>query len=301
MKVLVADDSSLSRRILRDLLSRWGYEVVVCSDGDEAWKALQEKDSPVLAILDWEMPGMNGVEICRRIRAQAREPYTYVILLTANDKKEAVVEGMAAGADDYVRKPFNEHELEVRLRAGRRVTDLESELITAREILRARATHDMMTGLLNRAAILDILDHELARSLREKTSLAVLLVDLDHFKQVNDTWGHQVGDGTLCEAARRMQASLRSYDSLGRYGGEEFLAVVPGCTQDGLFSRADHLREVLAAAPIEIGELRIDMTGSVGAVLSSPDGEHDAKKLLKAADDALYRAKHAGRNRIEIA
>jgi two-component system, cell cycle response regulator len=301
MRILVADDSGLSRRILRDLLSRWGYEVVVCADGDEAFRELQAKDAPVIAILDWEMPGMNGVEICRKIREQSREPYTYVILLTANDRKEAVVEGLAAGADDYVRKPFNEQELEVRLRAGKRVTDLESELIKAREILRAQATHDTMTGLLNRAAILDILDNELARSQREKTSLALLLVDLDHFKNVNDTWGHQVGDAALCEAARRMQSSLRSYDSLGRFGGEEFLVVVPGCTDEHVLGRANHVREALCAGPMNVGGQVVDLTGSVGGVVSRPGGDHEPKRLLKSADDALYRAKRAGRNRVEIA
>jgi diguanylate cyclase (GGDEF)-like protein len=296
----VADDSVIARRIVKDLLTAWGYDVVACNDGDQAWAELSKDDPPVLAILDWEMPGVEGVEICRRVRALGREPYIYVILLTANERKEAVVEGLAAGADDYVRKPFDKHELEVRLRAGKRVTDLQSELIAARESLRAQATHDPLTGLWNRRAILDLLEKELARNRREGTSLAALVIDLDHFKKINDTHGHLVGDTVLLEAAKRMRSVLRSYDAVGRYGGEEFLIVLTGCTKEIAARRADQVRDAIGSEPMLVGK-PITVTGSVGVAVAPGDAEVDPRELLAAADEALYRAKNAGRNRIAVA
>jgi diguanylate cyclase (GGDEF)-like protein len=300
MKVLLADDSALARRLLLQMLARWGHEAVVCADGEQAWAALQEKDAPVLAILDWEMPKLSGVELCRRIRATAREPYVYVLLLTANERKEGVIEGLAAGADDYVRKPFDEQELEVRIRVGQRITDLQTELVAAREALRAQATHDSLTGLWNRGAILERLRVELARSKRENAPLAALMVDLDHFKKVNDTMGHLGGDAVLREASRRIHSVIRSYDAAGRYGGEEFLVLLPGCDREAAHLRADQLRLAICDQPINADGQEIVLTASIGVAARSRGGTGSPDELVKAADDALYRAKEGGRNRVEL-
>src|SRR5208282_579507 len=190
MKILIADDSIVSRHLLEATLRKWGYEVTVACDGLEALEALERKDAPVLAILDWMMPGMTGPEVCRRIRQWAREPYTYTLLLTSKSQKEDLIEGMEAGADDYITKPFDQHELQVRLRAGIRLVDLQSQLLKAREDLRDQATRDSLTRLWNRSSILGELGRELARSERESRPLGVVIVDLDHFKQINDTHGH---------------------------------------------------------------------------------------------------------------
>ena len=228
MKVLIADDDAVSRRLLHSTLARWSYEVVACANGTEAWEVLQKEDAPQLVILDWMMPGMDGVQLCRELRKRASQPYTYILLLTAKTQKEDIIAGMEAGADDYITKPFDAQELRVRVRAGQRILDLQTELIRAQSALLVQATHDPLTGLFNRGAILKILEREIDRAHRQGSSVGVMLIDLDHFKNINDTLGHQAGDKVLQEAARLMLESTRSYDSIGRYGGEEFLVVAPG-------------------------------------------------------------------------
>jgi len=222
MRILIAEDERVSARQLEAVLTSWDYEVVVARDGLAAWKILQDANPPKLAILDWMMPGMSGVELCSAVRQWRREPYTYILLLTEKSGRHDVVEGMNAGADDYLSKPFDPKELEVRLRAGRRVLNLMDEVIESREMLRQQATHDSLTGLLNRAAIRERLAAELARAMRADIPVGVIMVDLDHFKQVNDTYGHIAGDVVLSEVAGRMQSQMRSYDSSGRYGGKSF-------------------------------------------------------------------------------
>jgi two-component system cell cycle response regulator len=230
VKVLIAEDDMVSRRLLEAMLSRWGYEVVVTRDGLEAWHVLQTANTSLLAILDWIMPGIDGVEVCRRVRQRGQEPYIYLLLLTTKGRKENIIEGLEAGADDYLTKPFDPHELQVRLRAGKRIVTLQAELIEAREALRIQATHDPLTNIWNRRAIIETLSNELARAGREGVPVAVVLADLDYFKRINDTYGHVAGDAVLCEATNRMRASLRTYDTIGRYGGEEFLIILPNCT-----------------------------------------------------------------------
>ncbi len=203
MRVLAAEDNPVFQSMLRSMLTKWGYDPLIARDGAEAWCALDGEGAPRLAILDWMMPGMDGVEICRRVRATGREPYIYILLLTARTESQDLVEGMEAGADDYLTKPFAAHELRVRLRAGRRILDLQSELVAAREALRIQATHDNLTGIANRGAILDSLRTELSRASRDRKPIAVLMADVDRFKQINDTRGHQAGDEVLREVAHR--------------------------------------------------------------------------------------------------
>ena len=297
MRVLIADDSVVSRRLLEGTLRRWEYDVVVASDGTEAWNCLQRPDSPPLAILDWMMPGMTGPEICRLVRQAPREPYTYILLLTSKSQKEDLIEGMGAGADDYITKPFDQHELNVRLRAGRRIVELQSQLLEAREALREQATRDFLTRCWNRSSILDILARELTRALREQTTVGVVMADLDHFKNINDTHGHAVGDAVLCEAARRMQSEMRSYDSLGRYGGEEFLIVLPGCDDTCTAAQAERMRAVLSQTFVVVGDRSLSLTASFGCSTSHLDcAEVSAEQYIRLADEALYESKRHGRN-----
>src|ERR1700694_2306180 len=200
MKILAAEDNPVFQSMLRSMLTKWGYEVILAADGTQAWSALQEDCPPRLAILDWMMPGLDGVEVCRRLRAANREPYIYVLLLTARTDSQDLVEGLDAGADDYLTKPFNATELRARLRAGRRIVELQEDLLMAREALRQQATHDGLTGLLNRHAMMEVLQTKLARSQRGSQPLSILMVDLDHFKRVNDEFGHLDGDAVLREA-----------------------------------------------------------------------------------------------------
>lgn len=299
MKILIADDDAVSRRILETTLRQWGYEVTAVTDGYEALACLTAEDAPQLAILDWIMPGLSGPEVCRQVRQRAGEPYTYILMLTARTESSDVVQGLEAGADDYVRKPCNRHELEVRLHTGVRILNLQRQLVAAREALREQATKDELTGLWNRRSILSILDRELARAAREGASLALSMGDLDHFKRINDNFGHGAGDQVLQEAARRMRASVRPYDAVGRYGGEEFLIILPGCPAEQARSQADRLRASIGDSLMEVDRRLIPITMSLGVTWTCGPAPADADTLLRLADTALYFAKDRGRNRVE--
>lgn len=300
MKVLIAEDDRVTSRLLARILEGWGYRVILAEDGNRAWEALTCPEAPLMAILDWEMPGKDGAAICRELRAVTREPYTYLVLLTARSEKADMIAGMQAGADDYLTKPFDMHELEVRLRAGKRIIELQDELIRARESLREMAMHDPLTGLYNRGAIIDILQSELARSRRGFNSVALVLADIDHFKEVNDTFGHLAGDEVLREVSRRLKDSARSYDSVGRYGGEEFLMVCPGCQARCASQLAERLKGAVRDRPILRGNMSCSVTLSMGIVVDEGDNS-GAEELIGLADQAMYRAKHEGRDRVEIA
>jgi diguanylate cyclase (GGDEF)-like protein len=301
MKVLAAEDNPVFQTMLRNLLTKWGYEAVIVSDGDQAWRHLEGPDPPPLAILDWMMPGADGVELCRRVRASVREPYIYIILLTARTQSEDLVEGIEAGADDYLTKPFNAHELHARLRAGQRILDLQKELLAARETLRQQAMQDALTGLWNHGAIFELLDKELARTAREHTSVAVLMVDLDHFKSVNDAHGHLAGDVVLKEAVQRMKNLVRRSDFIGRYGGEEFLVVLPNCDSVDATAQAERLRQALAASPVDLPGGSLTITASIGVACASGSQIPRVDTLVREADEAMYLAKKNGRNRVEFA
>lgn len=298
MKILIAEDSIVSTRLLFATLRRWGYDVIVANDGNQAWRELQKEDAPKLAILDWEMPGLTGPDVCRRVREAREEQYTYLLLLTSRHLKEDMVEGMESGADDYITKPFDPHELNARLRAGRRILDLQSELLLARESLREQATKDSLTRIWNRPTILEILERELARGQREGLPAGIIVMDLDLFKSVNDTYGHLAGDRVLEWSAQRLRASIRSYDAIGRYGGEEFLIILPGCDEEAATCHAERMRKELEREPVRVGENDIRVTASFGVTTAEPPAELRPEDLIRAADDALYAAKRSGRNRV---
>jgi diguanylate cyclase (GGDEF)-like protein len=300
LKALIAEDNPGFRLALEKLLKKWGYDAVAAVNGKQALELLSRDDPPRLAILDWMMPELDGVEVCRRVREQNREPYIYILLLTAKDTADELIEGMEAGADEYLRKPVNTQELRVRLRAGRRIIDLQEELVRARELLRKQASRDSLTEFYNRGAMFEVLSRELKRAERESVSLSLIMTDLDHFKQVNDKFGHPAGDAVLREAARRMAACIRPYDAPCRYGGEEFVIVMPGCEIDDAIARAEDIRAKVAATHIHIPESLIHVTCSVGVTATTGPGRFDSSALLHEVDEALYIAKNKGRNRVEI-
>jgi two-component system, cell cycle response regulator len=301
MKILIADDDPVSSRLLDRLLVKWGYEVIAAHDGSEAWEVLQAENAPRVALLDWIMPGIDGLEICRRVRARSSQPYVYIMLLTANDKVGNLVEGLESGADDYLTKPFHPQELRARLRVGLRMLDLESRLVEARESLRFKASHDSLTTIWNRGAIIEMLERELSRARRNGSSVGILLADIDHFKRVNDTRGHLVGDEVLRAVTGRLKGEVRSYDSVGRYGGEEFLILLPGCDNPKLTAKAERLVKVVERSSIGTSTGTVAVTISIGGIASGDCPHADVNKLLLAADTALYRAKVSGRNRSEMA
>jgi len=301
LKILIADDEALSRRLLEKALERAGYEVVAVENGKQALEQLYKLDGPRLALLDWVMPELDGPAVCRAIRTRSEQAYVYMVLLTSKGSKEETVLGLESGADDYLTKPFNAEELRARLRVGERILLLEDRLVEAREHMRFRATHDQLTSLLNRGAVLDLLGRELQRSYREQRSTVILLGDVDHFKQVNDTFGHVVGDEVLVEIANRLLASVRSYDFVGRYGGEEFIVVLNNCNPDFGPSRAEEVRRSISSRPVQTAKGALNLTMSFGVVLSLEWGLRTAEELLHEADIAMYEAKTAGRNCLRLA
>jgi two-component system, cell cycle response regulator len=295
MTILIADDSATSRILLRGTLKRWGYDVIVAEDGAQAYEILSKPNGPCMAILDWVMPHMTGPEVCRRIREANREPYTYILLLTSKNTKIETVEGLDAGADDYITKPFDEHELQVRLRAGKRIVDLQADLLRAQEALRERANKDLLTMLPNRSAIAEALAHEVARSHRDRRTVGVILLDIDRFKAINDTYGHFAGDAVLRETAQRLKHNVRPYDVVGRYGGEEFLVVLPNCDLEQATQQAERMREKLGGEKMMIEGTELTVTASFGVTVS--DGsDRSPEVFVRAADEALYLAKASGRN-----
>src|SRR5579864_2549201 len=298
MTILLAEDSALYRHMITGHLAEWGFDFICANDGRQAWDLLAKPDAPRLALLDWVLPGLDGVELCRRLRHRPEtEPYTYTILLTAKSQKQEMLEAMDAGADDFLAKPFDPPELKARLLVGKRIVELQRKLVSANGALQYAATHDFLTQLWNRGAIIAFLQREVARSLRESIALGVILVDVDHFKKVNDELGHETGDYVLREIAKRLTANVREYDGVGRYGGEEFLLVMPGCDLATTVRRANVIRELISSASIETPLKAPRVTVSMGVAVVEPST--NSESLLRRADEALYQAKRNGRNRVE--
>jgi len=297
MRILIADDDPVARRVLEGTLQQQGHEVIAVTNGSDALSHLRQTDGPRLAILDWMMPGADGLTVCRALR-QSAGPYVYLVLLTARHGREDRETALEAEADDFLTKPVDLFELKARLRCGERVIDLQENLLRTQDLLRHEARHDRLTGLWNRGMILDQLDRELHQARRSGARpVAVAMADLDHFKHVNDTHGHSAGDIVLKDAAQRMRSVLRRYEHVGRYGGEEFLVLLPGMDRAGARPIIQRAIDAVSARPIDTGAVDVPMTLSAG-IASTVEAGCEADLLLKAADEALYRAKASGRNRV---
>jgi two-component system, cell cycle response regulator len=295
MKVLIAEDDFTSRTILEGMLKKWGYQPVVTENGDAAWEAMQLPGAPNLAVLDWNMPGVDGLEICRRLRRQNKSNPPYLIILTARGEKSDIVDGLEAGANDFISKPYDREELRARIRVGQRLVELQAELTHAYDALAHEASHDSLTGVLNRRIVRDMLAKELARMKREGGRTYVGLFDLDHFKAVNDNYGHQAGDEVLCGFVHCIRGNLREYDQIGRYGGEEFLVIVSGPQDWNGVALFERLCDRVGQCELASSAGPIKVTVSVGVACSV--GEDTVDTLVARADAALYRAKNSGRNR----
>ena len=294
MRILIAEDNPEYRFLLQRLLTEWGHEVVITTDGNSAWQILKGRDAPPIAILDWLMPGMDGVDICRKVRAESEASFVYLVLLTGKAKQQDIIHGIDSGADDYLSKPFNHQELKVRLRAGERIVELHQGLLK-------QAMRDALTGLWNRKTIFEILERELTLATHHRDPVGVIMADIDHFKRINDTLGHPVGDAVLRDVSSVLQASLRPSDAIGRYGGEEFLIVLPGCDDKSAGDAAERIRQIVANR-FALQNGIVPITLSLGVASSgSRSPMASAGSLVKTADDALYSAKQRGRNRVEPA
>jgi diguanylate cyclase (GGDEF)-like protein len=288
--VLVADDDRVTRAMVSSWLTGAGYEVIAATDGDQAL-ALAREHRPDLLLVDVTMPGRDGYEVCRAIQAESGTPPP-VIFLTAHSRTDARVAGLDAGAVDYIVKPFANEELVARVRAALRTKAVHDGLAET-------AARDGLTGVFNRREVDARAEQAVALAQRHGRPFACLLLDLDHFKQVNDVHGHAAGDAVLREAARRIVHGSRISDIVGRYGGEEFVIVLPETTGEQAVAAADKMREQLAASPVEIGETSIPIRASIGAAALTDDMATRAD-LYAAADRALYRAKRLGRDRTEL-
>ena len=293
MKVLVAEDDLTSRTILTAILQKWGYEVVPAVNGEKALEILHQPDAPRLALLDWSMPGLSGVEVCSHLRKNQTNDSIYIIILTAKSEKKNIVEGLNAGANDYIVKPYDNDELQARINVGRRMVEIQSELENAKSALIREVMHDSLTGVYNRKAILNLLEKELSRTKRNGGLLSVCMCDLDHFKKINDKYGHQTGDEILKGFTKLVNANLREYDLIGRYGGEEFLIIIP-CGDPEKVMDFGRLCKLISDSKIKTRSGDISVTVSIGITQSY--GNDSIDKILTEADNALYKAKDMGRN-----
>ena len=294
MRIMLVEDSAVERHEIAGYLQTWNLEFTTAKSGSDAWQALQAPEPPDLVLLDWMLPEIDGIELCRRIRTMGGNGiYIYTVMLTAKDRKSHLLTAMAAGADDYLAKPVDPSELRARILVGKRIIELQQSL-------RFAATHDFLTKLSNREEILACLKREIARSDREQKPTTIILADLDHFKSVNDSLGHAAGDMVLKEVAERLRADLRPYDFVGRYGGEEFLLILPNCGSVVGLRRADEIRGFVSKAPVTTTFAKIPLTVSMGVSATDLREAATAESLLQEADLALYRAKQNGRNRVEV-
>ncbi len=301
MQVLIVDDDFVTRRLLQARLVQMGLHVIEAVNGKEAWELLQANPIP-LVITDWLMPLMDGLNLIQQIRAANFPRYIYVILLTNLDSKTDVVKGLEAGADDYLTKPFNLPELTARVKIGQRIVALEQRLLAMSDQLYIQATYDQLTGLLQRSAALEQLNLLVQRAQGQQQPLSLLLLDLDHFKQINDQHGHTVGDQALRLIAEQIQQTVRTSDPTARWGGEEMLVLLPGANSSAAIATAQRIRRAIGGQQLDHALPSSELSASIGIAVLEPGSSTDEpvhsiiNRLLSQADQALYAAKNAGRN-----
>ena len=300
MEVLIVEDDQISRKLLSKTLSNLGYRVLEAANGRQAWELL-EQGKLQFVITDWLMPVMDGLELTRTIRKADLQNYVYIVILTSQEGIDNVIDGLDAGADDYLVKPFNPRELSARLKIGERILDLEQKLRGAHEKMRDLAMHDELTGLWNRRAFYSHALSELERTSRQESSICIILLDIDNFKSVNDKYGHLVGDQALKMVADRLKEEVRQYDRVGRWGGEEFIVVLPATTLEEGTSIAERLRMSVALAELPIkNNAALQVQISLGVSCFEGNQSIDLDTLVDRADEMLYQAKENGRNQVCI-
>lgn len=297
MKILIAEDDNVSLRILEKNVAEWGYEIAVAGNGEEALRTLREGEVR-LAVLDWMMPGINGIEICRFVRQDAGSKYIYIIMLTSRDRRQDIVEGLESGADDYMAKPVNFLELRARIQTGRRVVELEDKLLESNRKLKELASRDNLTSLWNRANVFQFLEQELARARRESRPVSAIMIDVDNFKMINDAHGHHAGDVVLIHVAKRLERGVRPYDKVGRYGGDEMLVVLPGCGPEEAAAIGERLRKSVSEEKVRTPAGDFEVTVTLGCSSSELVPDATAETLVQASDASLYKGKSLGRNRV---
>src|SRR6266852_4379325 len=299
-KVLVADDSPIYRKLVEHALAEKKYAVLFAKSGREAIDLFSEHQ-PSLVITDWMMPDLSGIELCEHIRNHPRQTYTYLIILTGITEKNKLVKGLAAGADDYLTKPFHSDELLARVGVGRRIVELHRQLAAKNLLLKELALTDALTGLPNRRAIEDWATRQLSGAARYGFPFWVALADLDHFKTVNDTHGHDAGDTVLKAFSEILKRNSRRSDICGRIGGEEFLFVLTHATEEGAKRVIERVRAELGATKFNFDGNSLTVTASFGLAGFVGTRAPDFNRLVAQADAALYSAKRQGRNRVELA
>jgi two-component system cell cycle response regulator len=299
MRILIVEDETISRRMVKKYLLDAGYGIVEAEDGQSAWELFQNEPFH-LVITDWMMPRLNGPELVQKIRAGGQKNYTYIIMLTAMDNKDNIVFGLESGVDEYLTKPFNGKELVARVASGMRILRLEEQLMQAQQQMEILAMRDGLTGLLNRRAIEEYAESEFNISGRKERAMSVILLDIDHFKKINDRFGHKTGDFALQQVAKVLKDDLRNYDRVGRWGGEEFILILPDTQLMDAVTVAERIR-------IRIAEMKISLeTGETFSVHVSLgvactiNQFSSLAKLIDAADQTMYLAKQTGRNRVCI-
>ena len=287
--VIIADDDDLIRKMLARWLTRAGYNVREATNGTEALRIVREQP-PDIVITDWEMPGVEGPQLCHEIRQLPLPHYVYLLILTSRNDPKWVVEGLESGADDFLSKPIREAELVARLRAAARILEGERKL-------QQLARTDALTGLLSQRSFYDILCYEFQRARRTSRPLSCAMLDLDFFKRINDVYGHPVGDVVLKVTADTLLRSCRHSDVAARYGGEEFCVLLPETSEAQALNWAERFREMLRATEIVAGDKKLTVTCSVG-VSGLYEDTLTPEQLLDQADQALLCAKRTGRDRV---
>jgi diguanylate cyclase (GGDEF)-like protein len=300
MRVLIVDDDGDYLQFLRMILERQGHVVYEAADGLTAWDLLQTEAIPFV-VTDWMLPELDGIGLTRNIRAANFPYYSYIILLTAKKGRADIVNGLEAGADDYLTKPFDVSELRARIKIGERILNLEMRLRESLHQLASLASHDSLTGLLNRRALYEIIEKEQNRTEGAGFPLSVVMIDLDHFKLINDQYGHLAGDEALCQVAKAITERKRSSDHAGRWGGEEFLLVLPGANLQEAGIVAERMRVAIGSLIIRLDDGRVvSVRASLGVASTVPSEKFSLERLIDGADKALYMAKAAGRDLVRL-